>query len=133
MRHSLPRSKTLPVDQASIAIHSATFSYTTAHAAGSEVPGARAAAGTHGEATTPGDHHRKNRRKAGAVRAPNQNIENNPMQSSRARRLDGCFTPENILTRRANQRHYPTIAQFEIAHGAAHRLSARLQPKNPHN
>jgi hypothetical protein len=75
----------------------------------------------------------KNRRKAGAVRAPNQNIENNPMQSSRARRLDGCFTPENILTRRANQRHYPTIAQFEIAHGAAHRLSARLQPKNPHN
>jgi hypothetical protein len=33
------------------------------------------------------------------------------MQSSRGRR-HGCFTRENILTRRANQRHYFTIAQF---------------------
>jgi hypothetical protein len=50
MWHSLPRSKPLPgraIDQASIAIHSATFSYTTAHAAGSEAPGARTAAGAH--------------------------------------------------------------------------------------
>jgi hypothetical protein len=40
----------------------------------------------------------KHSRKADAVLAPNQNIENNPMQSSMCR-WHGCFTRENILTR----------------------------------
>jgi hypothetical protein len=42
-----------------------------------------------------------------------QNIENNPMQSNRGGRWHGCFTCENILTRRANQRH-PNTARRSI-------------------
>src|SRR5258707_15658515 len=47
-----------------------------------------------------------------AALASNQNIENNPMQSSMAvAGMDALSYPcENILTRRANQRHYSTIA-----------------------
>jgi hypothetical protein len=61
----------------------------------------------------------KDSRKADAVLAPNQNIENNPMQSSMCR-WHGCFerSRENILTRRANQRHYCIIAQFAKPHMA---------------
>jgi hypothetical protein len=46
--------------------------------------------------------------------ASNQNIENNPMQSSMVvAGMDALSYPcENILTRRANQGHYSTIAQF---------------------
>ncbi|WP_143039678.1 MULTISPECIES: hypothetical protein [Bradyrhizobium] len=41
---------------------------------------------------------------------PNQNLENNPMQSSKA--IPALSHPaKNILTRRANQRHYSIIAQ----------------------
>jgi hypothetical protein len=46
--------------------------------------------------------------------APNTNIENNPMQSSMVvAGIDASSKScENILTRRANQRHYSIIAQF---------------------
>jgi hypothetical protein len=37
--------------------------------------------------------------------APNQNIENNPMQSRKGS-LAWMLARENILTRRANHRHY---------------------------
>jgi hypothetical protein len=83
----------------------------------------------------PRDHHEKDSRKAGAVLAPNQNIENNPMQSSMCR-CHGCFTRENILTRRANQGHYSTIAQFVKrpwpcpTTGASARLQAKNLPDN---
>jgi hypothetical protein len=52
--------------------------------------------------------------RAGAAPASNQNIENNPMQSSMVvAGIDASGEScENILTRRANQRHYSTIAQF---------------------
>jgi hypothetical protein len=45
--------------------------------------------------------------------ASNQNIENNPMQSSMAvAGMDALSYPcENILTRRAKQGHYSIIAQ----------------------
>ncbi len=43
--------------------------------------------------------------------AANENIENNPMQSSGGRR-HGCFTYENTLTRRANQWYYSVIPNF---------------------
>jgi hypothetical protein len=33
--------------------------------------------------------------------------------------LAWMLTRENILTRRANHRHYSSIAQLETAHGAA--------------
>jgi hypothetical protein len=59
----------------------------------------------------------KHSRKADAALAPNQNIENNPMQNSMCR-WHGCFTRENILTRRANQRRYSIIAQFSKPHMA---------------
>ena len=41
---------------------------------------------------------------------------------------------ENILTRRANQRHYSIIAQFAKRHGPARQRAplARLQAKNPY-
>jgi hypothetical protein len=52
--------------------------------------------------------------RADAALASNQNIENNPMQSSMVvAGMDALSYPcENILTRRANQRHYSIIAQF---------------------
>jgi hypothetical protein len=50
--------------------------------------------------------------KADAVPAPNQNIENNPMQSSLVvAGMDALSDPAN-LTRRANQRHHSIIARF---------------------
>jgi hypothetical protein len=52
--------------------------------------------------------------RAHAALASNQNIENNPMQSSMVvAGMDALSESyENILTRRANQRHYSIIAQF---------------------
>jgi len=52
--------------------------------------------------------------RADAALASNQNIENNPMQSSMAVAGIDALSEfcENILTRRANQRHYSIIAQF---------------------
>jgi len=41
--------------------------------------------------------------------APNQNIENNPMQSRKGAPA-WMLARENILTRRANHRHYSNIA-----------------------
>ncbi len=74
--------------------------------------------------------------RADAALASNQNIENNPMQSSMVvAGIDALSDPrENILTRRANQRHYCIIAPFVKRRwpypttGA----SARLQAKNPY-
>jgi hypothetical protein len=40
---------------------------------------------------------------------------------------------ENILTRRANHRHYFNIAKLKTAHGPAKRLLTRLQAKNSGN
>jgi len=50
--------------------------------------------------------------RADAALASNQNIENNPMQSSMVvAGIDALSEScENILTRRANQRHYSMIA-----------------------
>src|SRR3981189_2568499 len=52
--------------------------------------------------------------RADAALASNQNIENNPMQSSMAvAGMDALSYPcENILTRRANQWRYAIIAPF---------------------
>src|SRR5882672_1729229 len=74
--------------------------------------------------------------RADAALASNQNIENNPMQSSmvvagRDALSESC---ENILTRRANQRHYSIIAQFAKRPWPCPTTgsSARLQAKNPY-
>jgi hypothetical protein len=56
---------------------------------------------------------------------PNQNIENNPMQSRR-RVLEALNSAKNILTRRANHRHYCIIAPF--AKPVRHPGSIRHQP-----
>jgi hypothetical protein len=40
----------------------------------------------------------------------NQNIENNPMQSDKGAPV--WMIPKNILTRRANHRHYSIVTQF---------------------
>jgi hypothetical protein len=74
--------------------------------------------------------------RADAALASNQNIENNPMQSSMvAAGIDALSEPrENILTRRANQGHYSTITQFVIrpwpcpTTGASARLQAKSLP-----
>jgi len=71
-----------------------------------------------------------------AVLAPNQNIENNPMQSSLVSPAWMLLSDpaKNILTRRANHRHYSIIAQFVKPPMALPiGLSARLQAKNPDN
>src|ERR1700682_4188259 len=48
------------------------------------------------------------------------------MQSSRL--CHGCFTCENILTRRANQRHYSIIAQFPRPPIGRDRITANCVP-----
>jgi hypothetical protein len=50
-------------------------------------------------------------RKDAAVLAPNQNIENNPMQSKKVS-LAWMLSPQNILTRQANHLHFSNIAQL---------------------
>ncbi|WP_334501272.1 hypothetical protein [Bradyrhizobium sp. AZCC 1678] len=85
----------------------------------------------YGSASHPAIINGKDSRKADVVRGPNQNIENNPMQSSNGR-WHGCLqSRENILTRRANQGHYSMIAQFEKRPWACPTTgsSARLQAK----
>src|SRR6266481_9759162 len=66
----------------------------------------------------------------------NQNIENNPMQSSMVvAGMDALSEScENILTRRANQRHYSIIAQFAKRHGPARQRALRrdCRQKNPY-
>ncbi|MEH2588099.1 hypothetical protein [Bradyrhizobium sp. AZCC 1721] len=85
----------------------------------------------YGSASHPAIINGKDSRKADVVRGPNQNIENNPMQSSNGR-WHGCLqSRENILTRRVNQGHYSMIAQFEKHPWACPTTgsSARLQAK----
>jgi len=67
----------------------------------------------YGSASHPAIINGKDSRKPDAVLAPNQNIENNPMQSSKVvAGMDALSEScENTLTRRANQQHYPIIAQ----------------------
>jgi hypothetical protein len=79
-------------------------------------------------------HPLKDSRKADAVLAPNQNIENNPMQSSMVS-LAWMLYPRKHLTRRANQGHYSTIAQFVKRPWPSPTTgsSARLRAKNPDN
>jgi hypothetical protein len=58
--------------------------------------------------------------KSRVVLAPNQNTENNPMQSSLA--VAGHpRSRENILTRRANHLQYSIIAPLQDAHAPARR------------
>jgi hypothetical protein len=64
--------------------------------------------------------------------APNQNIENNPMQSNKVPLAWMLYTRKH-LTCRANHRHSSIIAQLETAHGPAKRLLPRLQAKNSDN
>jgi hypothetical protein len=102
------------------------------------VCGARGAAtgrasASHSSASHPAIIIGKDSRKAGAVLAPNQNIENNPMQSSLVS-LAWMLYPRKHLTRRANQGQYSTIAQFVKRPWPcpATGSSARLQAKNPY-
>ena len=69
---------------------------------------------SYGQASHPAIINGKDSRKAELVRGPNQNIENNPMQSSMVVAGMRCFerSRENILTRRANQGHYSIIPSF---------------------
>ena len=72
--------------------------------------------------------------RADAALASNQNIENNPMQSSMAVAGIDALSEfcENILTRRANRGTIPSSRNLQNAHGPARQRAplARLQAKS---